>query len=44
VLPQLVAEIEFGELALDGLMVHPVYVGLRADIRPEECVRVPMSG
>lgn len=44
VMPQLVAEIAFGESALDGLVVHPVYVGLRADVRPEECVRAPTSG
>jgi len=37
--PRLVAEIKFGEWTRDGILRQPVYVGLRIDKRPEDCVR-----
>ena len=37
--PKLVAEIKFGEWTRDGILRQPVYLGLRADKRPEEIVR-----
>jgi bifunctional non-homologous end joining protein LigD len=39
--PKLVAEIKFGEWTHDGLLRQPVYLGLRVDKRPKECVRLP---
>ena len=42
--PKLVAEIKFGEWTRDGVLRQPVYVGLRVDKRPEDCVRTPPSG
>jgi bifunctional non-homologous end joining protein LigD len=37
--PKLVAEIKFGEWTRDGILRQPVYLGLRIDKRPEDCVR-----
>jgi bifunctional non-homologous end joining protein LigD len=37
--PTLVAEVKFTEWTNSGEMRHPVYLGLRADKRPEEVVR-----
>jgi bifunctional non-homologous end joining protein LigD len=37
--PRLVAEIKFGEWTRDGILRQPVYVGLRDDKRPQDCVR-----
>jgi bifunctional non-homologous end joining protein LigD len=37
--PALVGEVEFTEWTPDGKIRHPAFVGLRADKRPEECVR-----
>jgi len=37
--PQLVAEIKFLEYTPDGLLRAPVFVGLRPDKDPKECVR-----
>jgi len=37
--PRLVAEIKFGEWTRDGILRQPVYVGLRIDKRPQDCVR-----
>ena len=37
--PRLVAEVKFGEWTRDGVLRQPVYLGLRTDKRPEECVR-----
>ena len=37
--PALVAEVKFTEWTSSGEMRHPVYLGLRADKRPEEVVR-----
>lgn len=37
--PRLVAEIKFGEWTRDGILRQPVYVGLRTDKRPQDCVR-----
>ena len=41
--PMLVAAISFGEWTREGVLVEPVYMGLRLDRRPEECVRTPSS-
>jgi len=37
--PKLVAEVKVGEWTLDGVLRQPVYVGLRVDKKPKECVR-----
>jgi bifunctional non-homologous end joining protein LigD len=37
--PSLVAEVKFTEWTSSGEMRHPVYLGLRADKRPEEATR-----
>lgn len=37
--PVLVAEVEFTEWTDDGIMRHPIFVGLRPDKSPEDCVR-----
>jgi bifunctional non-homologous end joining protein LigD len=37
--PRLVAEIKFGEWTRDGILRQPVYLGLRTDKRPQDCVR-----
>ena len=37
--PSLVAEVKFTEWTSSGEMRHPVYLGLRADKRPEDVVR-----
>jgi bifunctional non-homologous end joining protein LigD len=37
--PALVAEVRFTEWTKDGGIRHPAFLGLRADKRPEECVR-----
>lgn len=37
--PNLVAEVKFGEWTRDGVLRQPVYVGLRVDKRPKDCVR-----
>lgn len=37
--PTLVAEIEFGDWPTDGMLRHPVYLGLRDDKDPSEVVR-----
>ncbi len=37
--PRLVAEIKFGEWTRDGILRQPVFLGLRIDKRPEDCVR-----
>jgi bifunctional non-homologous end joining protein LigD len=39
--PQLVAEIGFGNWTDEGLLRHPVYLGLRNDVDPERVVREP---
>ena len=36
--PKLVARIKFGAWTNDGVLRHPVYQGLRADLAAEECV------
>jgi bifunctional non-homologous end joining protein LigD len=41
--PELVAEVTFTEWTADGVLRHPVYVGLRDDIRPETVRREPVS-
>jgi bifunctional non-homologous end joining protein LigD len=38
--PKLVAEVKFGEWTHDGVLRQPVYLGLRVDKRPEDCVRI----
>jgi bifunctional non-homologous end joining protein LigD len=42
--PELVCEVKFSEWTRDGKLRAPVFLGLRDDKRPEECVReVPVS-
>lgn len=43
--PTIVVEIEFGDWPADGLLRHPVYVGIRRDQNPEDVVReIPPPG
>jgi bifunctional non-homologous end joining protein LigD len=37
--PELVAEVQFAEWTDDGRMRQPIFMGLRPDKNPEECVR-----
>lgn len=37
--PALVVEVRFAEWTRDGRLRHPVFVGIREEKRPEECVR-----
>jgi bifunctional non-homologous end joining protein LigD len=37
--PKLVAEVRFGEWTRDGLLRQPVFLGLRDDVKPRDCVR-----
>lgn len=37
--PKLVAQVRFTEWTADGKLRHPAFQGLRADKKPEECVR-----
>ena len=39
--PQLVAEVRFTEWTREGGIRHPTYLGLRDDVRPEDCRREP---
>jgi bifunctional non-homologous end joining protein LigD len=39
VTPRLVAQVHFTEWTSDGKLRHPAFQGLRADKKPEECVR-----
>jgi bifunctional non-homologous end joining protein LigD len=39
--PQLVAEVRFTEWTRDGGIRHPTYLGLRDDVRPQDCRREP---
>jgi bifunctional non-homologous end joining protein LigD len=39
VTPRLVAQVRFTEWTQDGKLRHPAFQGLRADKKPEECVR-----
>ena len=39
--PTLVAEIKFTEWTADGMLRHPVYLGLRHDKKPRDVVREP---
>jgi bifunctional non-homologous end joining protein LigD len=41
--PQLVAEVRFTEWTSDGLLRHPVYLGLRTDKSAREVVREPVG-
>jgi bifunctional non-homologous end joining protein LigD len=40
--PRLVAKVKFGEWTREGVLRQPVYVGLRVDKRPEDCVRMTL--
>ncbi|MCA1827870.1 MAG: DNA ligase D [Myxococcales bacterium] len=44
VAPRLVAQVRFTEWTSDGKLRHPAFQGLRADKKPEECVREKASG
>jgi bifunctional non-homologous end joining protein LigD len=44
VTPRLVAEVAFTEWTGDGKLRHPSFQGLRADKRPDECVREEPAG
>jgi bifunctional non-homologous end joining protein LigD len=37
--PQIVVTVRFTEWTADGKMRHPIFVGVRDDKRPEDCVR-----
>jgi bifunctional non-homologous end joining protein LigD len=39
--PELVAEVGFGNWTDEGLLRHPVYLGLRSDVDPADVVREP---
>ncbi|MFZ1488330.1 MAG: non-homologous end-joining DNA ligase [Ilumatobacteraceae bacterium] len=39
--PELVVQVAFGEWTLDGMLRHPVYLGLRDDRSPADVVREP---
>jgi hypothetical protein len=41
--PILVAGVKFGDWPREGVLHEPVYVGLRTDKAPEECVRTPRA-
>jgi bifunctional non-homologous end joining protein LigD len=41
--PRLVAEVKFTEWTDEGLLRHPIYLGLRGDITPEHVRREPMA-
>jgi bifunctional non-homologous end joining protein LigD len=44
--PELVCNVRFSEWTSAGTMRHPVFRGLRPDVRPEDCVReraIPLS-
>jgi bifunctional non-homologous end joining protein LigD len=41
--PQLVAEVKFTEWTEEGLLRHPIYLGLREDARSENVRREPMA-
>jgi bifunctional non-homologous end joining protein LigD len=41
--PQLVAEVKFTEWTAEGLLRHPIYLGLREDVRSENVRREPTA-
>ena len=41
--PELVAEVAFGNWTDDGVLRHPVYLGLRSDVDPQNVVREPTT-
>ena len=41
--PRLAAEVRFTEWTRDGGVRHPTYLGLRDDVRPEDCHREPLD-
>lgn len=41
--PELVCEVRFKNVTADGVLRQPVFVRLRDDKRPEECVREPVE-
>ena len=42
--PELVCEVKFSNWTDDGRLRAPVFLGLRPDIDPSECVREPVDG
>jgi bifunctional non-homologous end joining protein LigD len=41
--PAIVAQVKFSEWTADGRMRHPVFLGLREDKKPEDCVFEPQK-
>jgi len=41
--PELIAEVKFSEWTDEGILRHPIYIGLREDIKPETVRREPMA-
>ena len=41
--PELVAEVRFTDWTRDGGIRHPTYLGLRDDVRPQDCRRTPVE-
>jgi ATP-dependent DNA ligase len=42
VAPRVVVSVKFSEWDPHGLLRFPIYCGLRADVAPQECVRLPL--
>ena len=42
--PTLVAEVKFAEWTDEGLLRHPIFLGLREDVKPKSIRREPSSG
>ena len=38
----MVVSVKFSEWDPNGLLRFPIYCGLRADVAPQECVRLPL--
>jgi ATP-dependent DNA ligase len=42
VAPRVVVSVKFSEWDRNGLLRFPIYCGLRADVTPQECIRLPL--
>lgn len=40
--PEIVVNVRFAALTAEGILRHPVFRGVRADVRPEDCVWPPV--